>query len=478
LKSVKDALKLYLVTDRSWSDESSFYEHIEETLINGVTFLQLREKGVDEDVFLTRAVKMKNILNKYDVPFVINDNVNVALKSGADGVHIGQGDMSVREARDLLGPEKILGVTVQTVEQAKKAEREGADYLGSGAVFSTNTKGDAKLLDHKILKNICESVSIPVVAIGGISSDNILKLKGTNVDGVAVVSAILSKENKGMASRELLELSQKMIKHEIPKVLTIAGSDCSGGAGIQADLKTMSAHGCYGMSVITALTAQNTTGVYGVENCTPEFVKNQMECIFSDIEPGAVKIGMVSSKDIINAVAEKLRLYKSAAQSGANVVLDPVMISTSGSKLLEDDAIECLINELIPLATLITPNLAEAELLSGLSIHTMQDMIQAAEKIAEYYNGHILIKGGHLEEHANDLLYSSGEVVWFEGAKIDNPNTHGTGCTLSSAIASNLAMGYSIKKSVENSKLYLTGAIADKLNIGRGRGPLNHGYLK
>ncbi|MCY6484193.1 bifunctional hydroxymethylpyrimidine kinase/phosphomethylpyrimidine kinase [Clostridium aestuarii] len=255
------------------------------------------------------------------------------------------------------------------------------------------------------------------------------------------------------------------------KVLTIAGSDCSGGAGVQADLKTIIAHKCYGMSVITALTAQNTTGVYGIEACSVDFVKNQMDCVFTDIFPDAVKIGMVSSIEIIEAIAQKLKEYKPK-----NIVVDPVMVATSGSKLLNDDAINKLLNELMPLATVITPNLFEAEILCGFQIKSIEDMVKAAKKIAENYDGHILIKGGHLEDNANDLLFSNGIIHWFEGEKIENPNTHGTGCTLSSAIASNLALGYNAEESIRNSKEYITGALKAKLDLGKGSGPLNHCY--
>ncbi|MCY6372620.1 bifunctional hydroxymethylpyrimidine kinase/phosphomethylpyrimidine kinase [Clostridium ganghwense] len=255
------------------------------------------------------------------------------------------------------------------------------------------------------------------------------------------------------------------------KVLTIAGSDCSGGAGIQADLKTIIAHKCYGMSVITALTAQNTTGVYGIEACSVDFVKNQMDCVFTDIFPDAVKIGMVSSIEIIEAIAQKLKEHKAQ-----NIVVDPVMVATSGSRLLNDDAIHKLLNELIQLATVITPNIFEAEILCGFEIKSTEDMIKAARKIAENYDGHILIKGGHLEDDANDLLFTNGVIHWFEGEKIKNSNTHGTGCTLSSAIASNLALGYDIEESIRNSKEYITGALRAKLDLGKGSGPLNHCY--
>lgn len=255
------------------------------------------------------------------------------------------------------------------------------------------------------------------------------------------------------------------------KVLTIAGSDSSGGAGIQADLKTMSAHLVYGMSVITALTAQNTTGVYGVLEAAPEFVEKQIDCVFEDITPDAVKIGMVSNADIIRSIAKKLKEY-----NAKNIVCDPVMVATSGSNLMKDDAVNTLITELMPLASLITPNIPEAEVLCGFEIKTKDDMLKAAQKISSIASCAILIKGGHLTESSDDLLYENGNIHWFCGKHIENPNTHGTGCTLSSAIACNLAKGYDLETSVKNAKEYITGALNAFLNLGKGSGPLDHNY--
>ena len=255
------------------------------------------------------------------------------------------------------------------------------------------------------------------------------------------------------------------------KVLTIAGSDCSGGAGIQADLKTMLANGVYGMSVITALTAQNTTGVYDVLESSPEFVAKQIDCVFKDIRPDAVKIGMVSNTDIIDSIAKKLKEY-----NAQNIVCDPVMVATSGSSLMKNDAVHALINQLMPLATLITPNISEAEVLSGLNIETKDDMLKASEKISEITSAAILIKGGHLTDCADDLLYENGNIHWFSGKRVDNPNTHGTGCTLSSAIACNLAKGCTLAQAVQNAKDYITGALNAQLNLGKGSGPLDHGF--
>lgn len=253
------------------------------------------------------------------------------------------------------------------------------------------------------------------------------------------------------------------------KVLTIAGSDCSGGAGIQADIKTITVHKMYAMSVITALTAQNTTGVYGVLETDADFVGKQIDCVMTDIFPDAVKIGMVSSTEIICKIVDKLQEYQAK-----NIVVDPVMIATSGGKLLNDQAMEALLTKLLPVAAVITPNIPEAECLCGFSINGRDDMVQAAKKIGENYRGNILLKGGHLTDTADDLLYHAGEITWFAGEKIDNDNTHGTGCTLSSAIACNLADGCTVQDSVKRAKAYITCALKDNLNLGKGRGPLNH----
>ena len=251
--------------------------------------------------------------------------------------------------------------------------------------------------------------------------------------------------------------------------LTIAGSDSSGGAGIQADMKTMTANGVYAMSAVTALTAQNTTGVTDILESTPLFLGEQLDAIFTDIFPDAVKIGMVSSADLIVVIAEKLKQYKAK-----NIVVDPVMVATSGAKLLRDDAVEALCRELLPLAAVLTPNIPEAEILSGMTITDAVGMEAAAKLISEKYGCAVLCKGGHKVNDADDLLWRNGSGKWFHGKRINNPNTHGTGCTLSSAIASNLAKGYDLDQSVERAKAYISGALAAMLDLGHGSGPMNH----
>ena len=253
--------------------------------------------------------------------------------------------------------------------------------------------------------------------------------------------------------------------------LTIAGSDSSGGAGIQADLKTMTVNGVYAMSVITALTAQNTQGVTGILDVSPEFITEQMDAVFTDIYPDAIKIGMVSSSEIVEAIAASLEKYQAK-----NIVLDPVMVATSGAKLLKEEAMDSLINRLIPLADVITPNIPEGEILAGMEITNEDEMIKAAEKIGKKYDCAVLLKGGHRVNDANDLLYRDGEFKWFRSERIDNPNTHGTGCTLSSAIGANLAKGYDIDQAIETAKDYLTGALRAGLDLGKGSGPLMHNY--
>lgn len=251
--------------------------------------------------------------------------------------------------------------------------------------------------------------------------------------------------------------------------LSIAGSDSSGGAGIQADLKTMAMNGVYGMSAITALTAQNTTGVRGIMEVSPEFLEEQLDTVFEDIFPDAVKIGMVASAGLVEAIAGRLRRY-----GAKNIVVDPVMVATSGSALMKTDAVEVLTRELFPLSALATPNIPEGEVLSGMSIQSREDMERAAKKISADFSCPVLLKGGHALCDADDLLCAEGKLTWFHGERIDNPNTHGTGCTLSSAIAANLAKGFSLEESVRRAKEYISGALAAGLDLGRGAGPMDH----
>lgn len=254
--------------------------------------------------------------------------------------------------------------------------------------------------------------------------------------------------------------------------LSIAGSDSCGGAGIQADIKSMTMNGVYAMSAITSLTAQNTTGVRAIQDSTPEFLKQQIDAVFEDIYPDAVKIGMVSSAELIKVIAERLKYY-----NAKNIVVDPVMVATSGSALIKTDAVSSLEKELLPIALLVTPNIPEAQILTGVEIKSKEDMISAAKKIGDTYGCAVLIKGGHSVNDATDLLYEAGQFKWFEGKRINNPNTHGTGCTLSSAIAANLAKGLSLSESVSKAKEYISGALSAMLDLGKGCGPMDHAFV-
>ncbi len=252
-------------------------------------------------------------------------------------------------------------------------------------------------------------------------------------------------------------------------VLSIAGSDSSGGAGIQADLKTMCAHGVFGMTAITALTAQNTTGVTGIVESAPEFLDAQIKACLSDIPADAVKIGMLPSAEQVQVVAENIKEF-----GINNLVVDPVMVATSGSKLIQDSTSKTMAELLFPISKVITPNIPESEALTGLKISSKKDMEKAAQTLGDKYGCAVLVKGGHNVTDACDVLYQDGKITWFEGQRIDNPNTHGTGCTLSSAIASNLALGHDLQDAIARAKDYITKAIAYGLDLGQGSGPLCH----
>ena len=467
------SLLLYAVTDRSWLHGQTLYAQAEQALQGGATFLQLREKELDEAHFKEEAIALKALCKQYGVPFVLDDNVALAIETDADGVHVGQSDMAAGKVRELIGPDKILGVSAQTVEEALLAEREGADYLGVGAVFPTGTKADANAVSYDTLRDICAAVSIPVIAIGGITKDNVARLSGSGIVGVAVVSAIFAYIQRQIGGTTFRRSTKLMLKRRqnMKTALTIAGSDSSGGAGIQADLKAMTMNGVFAMSAITALTAQNTTGVQGIFEVSPAFLGQQIDSVFTDIRPDAVKIGMVASSGLIEVIAERLQHY-----GAKNIVVDPVMGATSGARLISEDAIATLEARLLPLATVLTPNIPEAEVLSGLSITSPDDMIAAGKIISERYGCAVLCKGGHRLNDANDLLYRDGGYEWFNGKRIDNPNTHGTGCTLSSAIAANLAKGFDLDTAVRRAKDYLSGALAAMLDLGAGSGPMDHAF--
>ena len=463
-------LVLYAVTDRRWLDGATLEEEVARAVEGGATMVQLREKDLGRDEVLDEAVRLREVCHAAGVPLIVDDDVEVAVAAGADGVHVGQSDMEAGAVRALIGPDMILGVSAQTVDEALLAQERGADYLGVGAVFPTGSKDDALDVDRETLAAICAVVSIPVVAIGGIGRDNVRELAGTGIVGVATISALFARSDVRLAAHDLLVRTRRMLDG-VRCALTIAGSDSSGGAGVQADLKTMQANGVFGMSAITALTAQNTRGVTSIMDVTPEFLGEQIDAVFSDIRPDAVKVGMVSATPLIRTIAERIDRWRPE-----HVVVDPVMVATSGARLISEDAVGTLVAELLPRATVITPNRPEAEVLWGHEIQTEKDMELAAAEVGRRLGCAVLVKGGHSLADASDVLWRDGECRWYRGRRVENPNTHGTGCTLSSAIASNLAKGFGLDESVRRAKDYVSGALAAMLDLGAGSGPMDHGF--
>ena len=489
-------LSLYLVTDRPLSGGRDMAWIVREAAAGGVTMVQLREKECSTAEFIALARQLKTALLPLGIPLIINDRVDVALAVDADGVHIGQSDMPYETARALLGEEKIIGLSVETMEEVVAANALDVDYIGISPVYATPTKTDT--LTPFGLEGIEEVMRLSrhrCVAIGGMNRDTIGEVIARGVEGVAVVSAIVAAKSPREASEELAaiirehrsetsefsEYSEHSEDSENPyfsikKVLTIAGSDSGGGAGIQADIKSISANGCFAASAITAITAQNTLGVNAVEGLSIDVIEGQIDAVLSDIGADSIKIGMLHSSEVVQCVARMLRKYDIK-----DVVLDPVMVSTSGHRLIEESAIEVLKVELMPMARVITPNIPEAEILLGESISKQGDLPDAARRLAEKYGVSVLLKAGHLvNDELIDIFYNheTEEVVELSARRVDTRNTHGTGCTLSSAFAAQLAKGLSLTEAACAAKHYINQAIIHGAHqeIGHGHGPVHHFY--
>lgn len=539
-------LRAYFVVGPDDTEGRPVADVVAAALRGGATFIQLRAKHADARELTAMAEAIAAVIaqaGKADtVAFIIDDRVDAAwqcreLGIKVDGVHIGQDDMAPGQARALLGPDAIIGLSAETlphIEAANALPSSTIDYIGAGPLHYTATKPDAAAVEADGTKHalgiagaqlLCEASRYPVVVGGGVHADDVPTLARTAAAGWFVVSAIAAADDPERATRELvqawtavrgaarhgvaasaashpqsdvaapLQCGAAMFDveqpHGLPPVLTVAGSDSSGGAGIQADLKTMLANGVFGMSAITSLTAQNTTGVRAVQNADPSILSDQIDAVFEDIPPMAVKIGMVSSAALIETIADRL-----TAHQARNIVLDPVMVATSGAKLIDDDAVAVLTTRLFPLATVITPNMPETEALLAQAmqertseddtesarllsegIRTEADMETAGRTLAKHFGCAVLVKGGHGIKDANDVLVEpDGTATWFTSPRIDNPNTHGTGCTLSSAIASHLALGETLPQAVRSAKEYLTGALAEQLDLGHGAGPMDHAW--
>lgn len=465
---------LYLVFDPGSVPQPDPWRVLEESLQGGVSLVQLREKSCSDEEFLRLALRMRPILDRFGVPLILNDRLHLVERAGARGVHLGQGDFPWLEARKLLGSAAILGVSVESVDQARAADRPEVDYLGVSAIFPTATKTDhATVWGTEGLRALRAQVSRPLVAIGGIHSGNVREVVRAGADSVAVVSAICASADPRACARDLLAAARTP-----PRALTIAGSDSGGGAGIQADLKTFTALKVYGASALTALTAQNTRGVRSVQALSPEFVAEQLEAVLEDIGADAVKIGMLFDAGIIRAVAGTLERFRPAA-----VILDPVMVAKGGDRLLREEAVDALKTRLLPLCHLVTPNLPEAEVLSGRSIRDPSEMEEASDVILAAGPQAVLMKGGHLSSGAVAADFLNGRDrnggtfrEWFEAPRITTPNTHGTGCTLSAAIAAFSARGENLRDAVRSGKAYLTRALEEgaRFRLGSGHGPVDH----
>lgn len=460
---------VYLITDQL----GNLVDRVGQAIQGGVSVLQYRPKGKTRDEAIAEGNLLKKLCSAKGVVFIVNDDITLASDLDADGVHLGQDDGTPSEARQLLGPEKLVGVSTHNLDEALKAEADGADYLGFGAMYPTDSKAVTHMPGTAGLASVRDKVKLPIVAIGGISPANACRVIDAGANAVAVISSVLSAARPDCAVAELRLLFNRSQPFPRGGVLTVAGSDSGGGAGIQADLKTITLLGSYGASVLTALTAQNTKGVKSIHGLPPSFVKDQLDAVLSDIPVDVIKTGMLHTPAIIELLAERLseqpRLFP--------VVVDPVMVAKGGALLLELDAMKVFIKDMIPQSYLLTPNLPEAERLLNRRIQTEDDMEWAARELHAMGAANVLIKGGHQTGlEATDILFDGQAIHRFSSERIFTSSTHGTGCTFSSAIATFLAQGEPLKEAVRRAKEFITTAIRLARPMGKGHGPVNH-YL-
>jgi hydroxymethylpyrimidine kinase/phosphomethylpyrimidine kinase/thiamine-phosphate diphosphorylase len=458
---------LYLITDDD--RDGRLAERVAAALAGGARLVQYRDKGRSAAEQAAVGRELAALCRRAGALFLVNDSAELARACGADGVHLGQGDGSIAAARSVLGPGRIVGVSTRTVAQARRAEAEGADYIGLGAMFPTGSKADAELVGPARLRQVRQAVRLPIVAIGGITRENAGEVIDAGVDAVAVISAVMADPQPTLAARELALLFNRRLPFPRGRVLTVAGSDSGGGAGIQADLKTTALLGGYGMSAVTALTAQNTLGVSAIHPVPADVVAAQIEAVLADLGADVVKTGMLLSAEVVSAVAAAVERFALPA------VVDPVMLAKGGTALLRPEAVEAFRTELLPRAFLLTPNLPEAEALTGLTVSNEAQMEQAARRLQQMGARHVLVKGGHLDGPAAvDLLLAGDRLHRFAAPRAATRSTHGTGCTLASAVATLLARGVPLVEAVGRAKAFLTAALETALPLGSGHGPLNH----
>ena len=452
---MREQLKVYLVTGRYDFSDTEFLNRIETACRSGVTLVQLREKEVSTRRFYELAVKVKAVTDAYQIPLIINDRVDICLAVDAAGVHIGDDELPVALVRKLVGSTKIVGVSAKTVARGVEAENEGVDYLGVGAIFPTMTK-DSPLTSLQTLSEIAAAVTIPVVAIGGIKEENIEQLMGTGVAGVSLVSEIMLAEQITEKVQGLMRVTERMLE---------------AGAGMQADLKTFQARQAFGLNIVIALTAQNT---YGVQDSLPipsSFIDAQFQSLADDFKIGAAKTGMLADSERVEAVVRNLQKVDFGP-----LIVDPVMVAKGGHHLLEAEAVQTIKEQLLPLATVVTPNLPEAEVLLETTIKTEQEMQTAAKKLQQLGTKNIIMKGGHStnQQAADYVLMEDGSSFWLSAPRIVTKNTHGTGDTFSACIAAELAKGTPLEAAIVIGKQFIQGAISQAISVGHGHGPTNH----
>lgn len=485
--------RLYYVHDFA---TNSSLEALKAALRGGARMIQFRAKPLTSAQAREWIAPQMGDVRAARATAIINDDIELAAVLGADGVHLGPTDTSIRQARERLGPDAILGLSLEAGQDLNSQAIADADYVAASGVFPTPTKSDLSAhFGLEGLRALRARTALPLIAIGGVHAGNARDVFAAGADGVAVISAIARAAEPQLAACELGEIARASairdghgrMRFYDPRALTVAGSDSGAGAGIQADLKTMTALGVYGASVLTALTAQNTLGVQAVAAVDPDFVRAQLRSVLGDLGADGIKIGMLHRREIIEAVAEELRELTTSP-----LVLDPVMVAKGGHRLIDPAAIQSMIGNLFPRATLITPNLSEASAIleaatptwtKGLDLTSASPEVlrRAAFALLELGPGAVLLKGGHhASTHAEDLLVTrSGEEKWFRSPRTDTNNLHGTGCTLSSAIAAFMARGFPLTTSVAKAKDYVTGAISSgsRFRWGSGQGPVDHIHL-
>lgn len=472
-------LSIYLVTDTAQAARPGhdLVDVVVQAVAGGVTAVQVREKQAEAAEVVELVVELSRRLPDH-VALFVNDRIDVFLAARArgarvTGVHVGQQDLSVVQVRGLVGPHAVIGLTANTADElaAAAASPAGVDYVGIGVVRQTGSKQDAPpALGVEGVCALARTCALPAVAIGGVVAGDLAALRRGGLAGAAVVSWVCTSPDPRASAAEL---ALAWRQQQIPRVLSIAGTDPTGGAGIQADLKSIAANGGYGMAVVTALVAQNTTGVRSVHAPPVEFLTEQLEAVSDDVAIDAVKIGMLFDASIIAGVGQWLRAHRPPV-----VVLDPVMVASSGDRLLTLDA-ESALRELLGVADLVTPNIPElAALLGEDPAVSWDDALRQAHDLAARHDVQVLMKGGHLDgaESTDALVTAVGEVAVFTAARLDTPHTHGTGCSLSSAIATLQPGTGDWAASVRQAKAWLTESIAaaDQLHVGHGHGPVSH----